>query len=50
MIIIVTSVTLTQSVTNIFALSLLIAYFIFINRKWRIRKFSKQSGSSELTM
>lgn len=43
MIIIVTSVTLTQSVTNIFALSLLIAYFIFINRKWRIRKFSKQS-------
>ena len=43
LIIIVTSVTLTQSVTNIFALSLLIAYFIFINRKWRIRKFSKQS-------
>ncbi|OCY15629.1 MAG: hypothetical protein BEV12_14280 [Microcystis aeruginosa CACIAM 03] len=43
LIIIVTSVTLTQSVTNIFALSLLIAYFIFINRKWRIRKFLKQS-------
>jgi O-antigen ligase len=43
LIIIVTSVTLTQSVTNIFALSLLIAYFIFINRKWRIRKFSEQS-------
>jgi hypothetical protein len=43
LIIIVTSVILTYSTTNIFALSLLVAYFIFINQKWRIRKFSRQS-------